>query len=128
MWWIFYAVAGLIVLLLLWPKIRNLLPAAWSGTVTGAIGTASDYATDAVTQAAFTTLAGAGWANDDLTFLAKLAECRQMQKKWGVPPAVAPPSSDYAMETLRAQVAALTRVVASQSVSVPPAASTGTGA
>ena len=116
MGWILGAGVMLVVLLILWPKLAGLLPASWSGSVTTTIATASDAVTDAVTQAAFTTLAGAGWANDDLAFLAKLAECRAMQKAWNTTPAVVAPS----VEALAATVADLQAKLASQTTTTIP--------
>jgi hypothetical protein len=134
--YLLYLAAAIVLLLLLWPKIRTFLPGSWLGTVTTVMGTASDYATDAVTSAAFTTLAGAGWANSDLPFLAKLDECRQMQKAWNVAPVPPPTPTDPVVATLQAQVAMLVQAAASKSTTTipsasvwvaPPPASTGTG-
>jgi hypothetical protein len=73
----------LLVLLVLWNKIKAFFPSSVSSTVTTAIGKASDVATDAVTATAFQTLAVAAWANNDLAFLTKLSECQKMQAAWG---------------------------------------------
>ena len=97
----------IVVVLLAWKKIAALFPASWTGAATNAIAQASDYATDAVTAAAFQTLALAGWANGDRTFLTKRAECRELQKKWG------------AAEPTPAVVTATVKTTAGETVEVP---------
>jgi hypothetical protein len=123
--WILYALCALVVLALLWPKLKVWIPKTWQGTVTGAIDQASHAGTDAVLIAAEQAQLLAGWEADDLVYIDLVHKLRVRRQSWSAPPLPTenPPSSDYALETLRAQVAALTRVVASQSVSVPPAAS-----
>jgi len=114
---------AVVVLLVAWPKLKTVLPAAWSGAVTNAIATASDATTDAVTATAFQTLAVAGWCNSDIVFLTKLDECRQLQKAWNVTvPAAAAPT----VAELAATVAELQAKLAAQSTStIPPAAVNG---
>ena len=123
--WILYALAvALALALLTWKKWKVILPASWQGAVTTAIGTASGVVSDAAADAALQSLVMLAWVHDDLAMITKLGEVKLAIQKWSSPPAVAPPSSDYAMDTLRAQVAALTRVVASQSTSTIPTAAT----
>ena len=118
MGWILIGIGGLLVVaLLFWTKIKAWLPASTSPSVVAAIDKASDYATDAVAAGAFQTLATTGWANGDIAFLAKLDECRVMQKAWGV---VVTPTT---VEALAAEVANLKATLTSKTTDTIPAAS-----
>lgn len=122
-YWAFIVVAcfGLISLLF-WNKLKFYWP--WrlvSGTAATAIATASDKLTDIVTEGAFQTLLMAGWAADDLDFITMVAALRTKQRAWNTPVMVTPVVSPE-VAALQAQVAALTKVVASQSTSTIPAA------
>jgi hypothetical protein len=120
---ILYALAALLALALLWPKLKVWIPKTWQGTVTGAIDQASHAGTDAVLIAAEQAMLLSGWERDDLVYIDLVHQLRVRRQGWSSPPAVVVVSADPAVASLAAQVHALTRVVASQSVSVPPAAS-----
>ena len=120
MYLILIAAGAVIAGLLLWPKIRNILPAAWSGTVTGAIGTASDYVSDVAADAALQSLVLLAWANGDMAMIELCADIRTLIKSWNSPPSPATPT----IAGLAAELAALRAVVASDTTATIPVAAT----
>jgi hypothetical protein len=111
-WIIVIVCVVLLLAMLFWNKVKTLLPTAWQNS--SVVASASDVVTDATTS--FSTLAVAGWANDDTTFLVKLSECRALQKKWGETSAAS--ASTPTVESLAKELADL-KAKAAESTTTP---------
>jgi len=129
--WLLYAAAAVILTWLLWDRIKTWLPASWQGTATGIIDKAVGYADESVAGGALGTAALLFKKHGDTEAVTQLGTLWGKAMAWDdkpPTPAITTVTMSPEIAAIASQVAALTKIVASQSVSVPPAASTGGGA